>query len=121
MNKKELKELKEILEGMKNELLTQAKQMRQRSLGLDVEDLPDEVDLATSETDQSLNLHLRDRERTLFKKIEDALERMENNEYGKCTLCDEEIGFKRLKARPVTDLCIRCKEEQESVEKRYAE
>jgi len=46
---------------------------------------------------------------------------MENNEYGKCTLCDEEIGFKRLKARPVTDLCIRCKEEQESVEKRYAE
>ena len=121
MNKKELKELREILDNMKKEIMIQAEQTRQQGLGLDVNDLPDEVDLASSETDQSLNLHLRDRERILMKKVDQALERMEQGEYGKCTTCGEDIGFKRLKARPVTDLCIRCKEEQERLEKGYAE
>ena len=121
MNKKELKELRTVLEKMRDDLLVQAEKTREQGLGLDVEDLPDEVDLASSETDQSMNLHLRDREKILLNKIEKAIERMGENEYGLCTVCEEDIGFKRLKARPVTDLCIRCKEEQERVEKTYAE
>jgi DnaK suppressor protein len=121
MNKKEQKELKEALENMKSEIMAQAAHSRQEGLGLDPNDLPDEVDLASSETDQSLNLHLRDRERILLLKVEKSLESMDEGTYGECTVCGEEIGFKRLKARPVTDLCIRCKEEQERVEKGYAE
>lgn len=90
-------------------------------MGFSPEDLADEVDLASTESDQSLNLRLRDRERVLYHKIEKALKKIEAGEYGKCESCGEEIGLKRLEARPVTDLCIRCKEEEERLEKTFAE
>jgi DnaK suppressor protein len=121
MNKKELKRFKEILLQRKNELLRTAETTRERGMVLDTDDLADEVDLASSEADQSMNLLLRDRERVLVKKIDKALAKIENGEYGVCESCGEEIGLKRLEARPVTDLCIRCKEEQERIEKSYAE
>ena len=88
---------------------------------LSTDDLPDEVDLASSESDQSMNLRLRDRERVLLRKIDKALEKIEDGTYGVCESCDEDIGIKRLEARPVTDLCIRCKEEQEKMEKTFAD
>ena len=54
-----------------------------------------------------------------FKKIDDALARIEGGTFGICEICEEEISVKRLEARPVTTMCIRCKEEQEKQEKSY--
>ncbi len=121
MKKAELKHFTELLLSRKQELLKSAQATRENGMVFDPDDLPDEVDLASSEADQSMLLLLRDRERTLVKKIDKALAKIENGTYGICESCDEEIGFKRLEARPVTDLCIRCKEEQERLEKSYAE
>ncbi len=121
MNKKELKRFREILTKRQQEIMSAAIVTKERGMGFSTDDLPDEVDLASSESDQSMNLRLRDRERVLFKKIEKALKKMDAGEYGVCERCGEEIGLKRLEARPVTDLCIRCKEEEERVERTYAE
>jgi DnaK suppressor protein len=61
-------------------------------------------------------LRLRDRDRKLIRKIEEALERIEDGTFGICEECGEEIGIPRLKARPVTTLCIKCKSKQEEEE-----
>lgn len=121
MNKKELKKFKELLDERRREILDQAESTKEKGMNFDPDDLPDEVDLASSEADQSMNLRLRDRERVLLHKVDKALEKIEAGEYGICESCGEEIGAKRLLARPVTDLCIKCKEEQERVERAYAE
>ncbi len=78
---------------------------------------PDPADRASVESEQFFALRLRDRERKLKKKIKEALERIENGTYGICEECGGEIGVKRLKARPVTTLCIECKNKQEEQEK----
>lgn len=78
---------------------------------------PDLGDQATAESDRSFLLRLRGREQKLLKKIEEALERIENGTYGICLECGEKIGIKRLEARPVTTLCIECKTKQEEEEK----
>ena len=121
VNKKELKRFREILTNRRTEILKAAEVSKERGMGFSSDDLPDEVDLASSESDQSLNLRLRDRERVLFKKIEKALKKIDEGEYGTCERCGEDIDAKRLEARPVTDLCIRCKEEEERMEKSFAE
>ena len=76
----------------------------------------DPADRATMESDRAFTLRIRDRERRLIKKIHDALQRMENGSYGFCESCGDEIGVARLKARPVTRLCINCKSKQEEDE-----
>lgn len=121
MNKKELKRFKEILLGRQKEILSVAEATKEKGIGFSTDDLPDEVDLASSESDQSMNLRLRDRERVLFQKIEKALKKIETGEYGTCERCGEDIDIRRLEARPVTDLCIRCKEEEERFERTMAE
>lgn len=121
VNKKELEKFKNILLERKNRLLESAESTREQGIAFEQEDLPDEVDLASSEADQSMNLRLRDRERILIRKIDKALVKIERGEYGECESCGEPIGKKRLEARPVTDLCIQCKEEQEQVERSYAD
>lgn len=121
MNKKELTRFRKLLEERKQSLLSAISDTKEQGLGFSSEDLADEIDLASSEADQSMNLRLRDRERVLLKKIERTLEKIEEGEFGVCETCGEEISVKRLEARPVTDLCIRCKEEQERVEKGYAD
>ncbi|OGQ05503.1 MAG: RNA polymerase-binding protein DksA [Deltaproteobacteria bacterium RIFCSPLOWO2_12_FULL_44_12] len=121
MNKKEITRFKKLLEERKQALLNIINNTKEQGLGFNSEDLPDEIDLASSEADQSMNLRLRDRERVLLKKIERTLEKMDEGIFGVCETCGEEISAKRLEARPVTDLCIRCKEEQERVEKGYAD
>ena len=73
----------------------------------------------SSEYAQSMVFRLRDREKFLLKKIEKALQRIEEGTFGICERCEEPISPKRLEARPVTTLCIRCKEEQEKKEKSY--
>jgi DnaK suppressor protein len=62
-------------------------------------------------------LRIRDREAKLIKKIREALERIENDTYGVCESCGEDISIKRLKARPVTTQCIDCKSKEEALEK----
>ncbi|ANA39238.1 MULTISPECIES: RNA polymerase-binding protein DksA [Geobacter] len=78
---------------------------------------PDPNDRATQESDRNFELRIRDRERKLINKIREALERIDDGSFGTCEVCGEEIGEGRLKARPVTTLCIDCKMEQERKEK----
>ncbi len=80
------------------------------------EAFPDVSDQASAEVDQGFSMRIRDRERKLLKKIDEALERMTTETYGICEGCGGEIPYKRLKARPVTTLCIECKTVQEREE-----
>lgn len=76
----------------------------------------DPADRATAESDRAFTLRLRDRERRLIRKIQAALQRIEDGTYGICEECGEDISLPRLKARPVTRLCINCKARQEADE-----
>lgn len=119
MNKKDLKKFKEILIKEKESLLRKAAKNNAEDTRLDIDDLPDEIDQASSEYLQSFNLRLRDREQFLLQKIDRSLQKIESGDFGVCEACGEDISVKRLEARPVTTLCIRCKEEQEKQEKSY--
>ena len=121
LKKKELEHFKEILQERRHTLLKQAQDTYGRGLTVQVEELPDEVDLASAEADQSMDLLLRDRERILLRKIDKALKKFETNEFGVCEECGEMIGAQRLEARPVAEYCIQCKEDMEQMEKSYAE
>ncbi len=81
----------------------------------------DPLDRASLESDRNFQLRLRDRERKLLKKIDEAILRLDNGTYGICEICGSEIEYERLKARPVTTMCIECKNEQEEEEKKRAE
>ena len=76
----------------------------------------DPADRATAESDRAFTLRIRDRERRLIRKIQSALKRIDDGTYGICDECGEEIAIPRLKARPVTRLCINCKAKQEEDE-----
>ena len=81
------------------------------------ENFPDPTDRAALEADRNFMLRIRDREAKLIKKIKAALDRIENDTYGICDSCGEDITLKRLKARPVTTQCIDCKSKEEALEK----
>lgn len=78
---------------------------------------PDPADRATQEEEFSLELRTRDRERKLIRKIDQTIERIEQDDYGFCDACGVEIGIKRLEARPTAELCIDCKTLAEIKEK----
>jgi DnaK suppressor protein len=78
---------------------------------------PDPTDRAALESDRNFELRIRDRERKLIMKIREALARIDAGEFGICESCQEDISDARLRARPVTTLCIECKTEQERQEK----
>jgi DnaK suppressor protein len=82
-----------------------------------VQTFPDLGDQASAESDQNFVIRLKEREQKLLKKIDEALDRLATNTYGVCQRCGEEIPYPRLKARPVTTLCIDCKTHQEEQEK----
>jgi len=118
--KKETKKYDEIrkdLERQKTALLAEAGEIITSGISPGTENFPDLGDQATAETDQNFILRLKEREQKLLKKIDEALERIGNGTFGICESCGQEIGFKRLKARPVTTLCIDCKTQQEAEEK----
>ncbi|MGC9194886.1 MAG: RNA polymerase-binding protein DksA [Syntrophobacteraceae bacterium] len=81
------------------------------------ENFPDPTDRATLESDRNFVLRIRDRERKLISKIREALQRIEEGNFGQCEECGDDIGFERLSARPVTTLCIECKRKQEAGER----
>ena len=82
--------------------------------------LPDPNDRASQETDMSLELRNRDRDRKLLKKIVSSISRLDIEEYGWCERCGIEIGIGRLEARPTAELCIDCKTIEEIKEKQRA-
>jgi len=84
------------------------------------ENFPDPTDRATFESDRSFMLSLRDRERKLIIKIREALQKIEEGQFGECEECGDDIGFERLSATPVAALCIECKRRQEALERSRA-
>jgi DnaK suppressor protein len=111
-----LQHFKALLQGRKHDLLTQANQTVNRQVSRVREHFTDYGDIATQESAHAFQLRIRDRERQLIKKIDQALERIEDDTFGLCERCGEEIAAKRLEARPMTTFCINCKtalEEQE--------
>src|SRR5207344_349479 len=119
MNKTQLKKFKKLLETKREEIVKKAQQTLEQDMALDADDLPDEMDLASSEYLQAFTFRLRGREKTFLDKISKALERIEDGSFGTCEECGEQISVKRLEARPETTLCIRCKEDQERVERDF--
>jgi len=120
MKKKDLTRFAELLREDKARILNHTEKTKHDDMTLSTDDLADEVDLASSELNQSVTMRLRDRERSLLHKIEIALAKIDNGTFGVCDICEEDIEIKRLEARPVANLCIRCKEAQEQQEKVYA-
>ena len=119
MNKEKLEEFREELNGRRADLLGSARKTREEEMAHDLDDLPDEMDLASSEYNQALVLRRRGREKFLVQKIDESLRRIDDGTYGECEECGEPISDKRLMARPVTTLCIECKEDQEKAEQAY--
>ena len=119
MNKAQLKKFKQLLTEKRDEIIKKAKQTLEEDMALDANDLPDEMDLASSEYLQSFTFRLRGREKVFLDKIEKALVKIEDGSFGTCEECSEEISVKSLEARPETTLCIRCKEDQERMEKDF--
>ena len=120
MKKKDFSKFAKLLREEKARLLNHTEKNKKEDLTLSAEDLADEVDLASSELSQTVSLRLRDRERTVLQKIEEALSKIEEGIYGVCESCEEVIETKRLEIQPTAELCIRCKEAQEQQEKAYA-
>ena len=118
MRKRDLEKFKKILIEQRDQLAGNAKRALNGDIHLDPDDFPDEMDSASSEINLSFTGRLREREKHLLGKIDQALAKIEANEYGLCENCGEEVGLKRLEARPVAELCIDCKSEQERLERR---
>ena len=116
MKKKDREYFKKYLTERLEELLNQADNTVS-GMTETKENFPDPTDRAALEADRNFMLRIRDRESKLIKKIKEALERIENDTYGICETCGEEITLKRLKARPVTTQRIDCKSKEEALEK----
>ena len=116
LTKKKLEFFKKLLNERFEDLLNEANKTVS-GMTAHKENLPDPSDRASLESDRNFTLRIRDRERKLIVKIREALERIEQGTYGICEECGEEISAERLKARPVTTLCIECKKREEMEEK----
>ena len=119
LTKKELLKFKELLDEKRRAVLDRARKTLTEDMQLDPSDLPDEMDLASSEYLHSFTFRLRGREKVFLQKIDHALEKIKEGTFGTCEQCGEPISMKRLEARLETTLCIRCKEDQERIEKAY--
>lgn len=119
MNATQLEHFRKILLGWKQVLMEQV-DATVSHMQNEPGNLADPNDCATREEEFNLELRTRDRERQLIKKIESTLQQIKQNEYGYCTQCGEEIGVRRLEARPTANLCIDCKTLAEIREKHYS-
>ncbi len=108
MNEAQVAHFRNILLSWKKELMEEVDRTVHHMQD-DAANFPDPNDRATQESEFSMELRARDRERKLIKKIDEALEHLDDNEYGYCEACGVEIGVKRLEARPTANLCIDCK------------
>ncbi len=116
MKKKDLEFFKNLLNDRLQELLSNA-DSTVTGMTKQKENFPDPTDRASHESNRSFELRIRDREHKLIKKIKKTLSRVDNETFGICETCEEEISIERLKARPVTTQCIDCKKREEEMEK----
>jgi DnaK suppressor protein len=118
MKQRELTLFRRLLEDRKQEILAEAERAVGSMNGNERISYADPADRAALESDRNFVLRMRDRERKLLGKIDEAFARIQDGTYGRCEECGGSIGIERLKARPVTTLCIDCKSSQEAREKR---
>jgi len=116
LSKEDLQHFKELLTSQLEELQRKADGTVSDLLLLSVHSA-DLLDISSMDADRSFTLRIRDRESKLINKIKAALDRIEEDEFGVCDMCGEDIGIARLRARPVTTFCIRCKTKMENQEK----
>ena len=116
MNENQLKHFVNILNNWKAELMNEVDRTVHHMQD-DAANFPDPNDRATQESEFSLELRTRDRERRLIKKIDESLKAIESGDYGFCDSCGIDIGIRRLEARPTATLCIDCKTLDEIREK----
>jgi DnaK suppressor protein len=119
MNPRQLGHFRKMLEEMKRDL-SQDIDRTVHTMQDEATIFADPNDRASQESDMSLELRNRDRERKLIKKIEETISRIDQGEYGYCESCGVEIGLKRLEARPTATLCIDCKTLDEMRERQVA-
>jgi DnaK suppressor protein len=120
MNKEQLEHFRQILNTWKRDLMQEVDRTVLHMKD-EAANFPDPNDRATQESEFSLELRTRDRERKLIRKIEEAMKRIEDGSYGYCVETGEEIGIKRLEARPVATLCVEAQERRERREKQYGD
>jgi DnaK suppressor protein len=108
MNTEQVEHFRNILLSWKRELMEEVDRTVHHMQD-EAANFPDPNDRATQESEFSMELRARDRERKLIKKIDEALMNLDNDEYGYCEACGVEIGIRRLEARPTATLCIDCK------------
>jgi len=108
MNEEQIAHFREILLTWKRELMEEVDRTVHHMQD-DAANFPDPNDRATQESEFSMELRARDRERKLIKKIEESIRNLDNDEFGYCEACGVEIGIRRLEARPTATLCIDCK------------
>lgn len=119
MGPEQLAHFEAILRAWKSEL-TDETSRTVHHIQDDTANHPDPTDRASQETDMALELRGRDRDRKLIKKIEDSILHLHTGDFGYCDNCGEEIGLKRLEARPTARLCIDCKTLDEIREKQLS-
>jgi DnaK suppressor protein len=117
LNKRDLERFRKLLLEQREQIRGNTKKALSGDIHVDPDDFPDEMDIASSEMTLQFAGRLREREQGLLAKIDAALEKIDTGAYGECMSCGEEIGMKRLLARPVAELCIDCKSEQEKLER----
>ena len=120
MNKEQLEHFRQILSTWKRDLMEEVDRTVSHMKD-EAANFPDPNDRATQEEEFSLELRTRDRERKLIRKIDEALKRTEDGSYGYCLETGEEIGVKRLEARPVATLTIEAQERRERRERQYGD
>jgi DnaK suppressor protein len=120
MNREQLEHFRNILNSWKRDLMVEVDRTVSHMKD-EAANFPDPNDRATQEEEFSLELRTRDRERKLIRKIDDALKRIEDGSYGYCLETGEEIGIKRLEARPVATLSIEAQERRERRERQYGD
>ncbi len=119
MNKRKKEKFRKLLTEELARLISEATQTL-NGMSRDKATFPDPTDRAVLEADRNFLLRIRDRERKLILKIQEALARIDDGTFGKCQNCGGEISETRLLARPVATLCVACKELQEKEEKQFS-
>lgn len=119
MNEEQEKHFRSILEAWKKSLMEEVDRTVHHMQD-EAANFPDPNDRATQESEFSLELRTRDRERKLIKKIDETIALIDSHEYGYCEACGVEIGIRRLEARPTATLCIDCKTLDEIREKQMS-
>jgi DnaK suppressor protein len=118
MSKDQLEHFRQILLAWKRELMEEVDRTVLHMKD-EAANFPDPNDRATQESEFGLELRTRDRERKLLKKIDSALRRIDEGSYGFCEETGDEIGLRRLEARPVATLCVEAQERRELAEKQF--